>query len=167
MTAHWPEDSPRSGERPVCDCLHRGKAGWEGGWHHREGCVCSDQSHRRYFCLLYQYLSWKSTWNQDKIVFYCCNKRNIMCLVNESLGRVRGREGERESLSQPLCSLPTFSALHFTHLWLKGKINSPNQSGKGMPWMVRKEPGAVSNLNWKRRQAQSTRNRSDSKHFNL
>lgn len=46
--AHWSEDSPRSGKWSRCYCLHRGEAGREGRRHHREGCLCSDQGHRRY-----------------------------------------------------------------------------------------------------------------------
>lgn len=42
------EDSPRSGERSGCHCLHWWEAGRERGWHHGEGCLFSDQGHRRW-----------------------------------------------------------------------------------------------------------------------
>lgn len=46
--AHWSEDSPRSGVRSRCHRLHRRETGREGGRHHREGRLRSDQGHRRY-----------------------------------------------------------------------------------------------------------------------
>uniref|UniRef100_A0A3P8S746 Triosephosphate isomerase n=1 Tax=Amphiprion percula TaxID=161767 RepID=A0A3P8S746_AMPPE len=46
--ADWPEDGPRPGERSGRHRLHWREAGREGGRHHREGGVRSDQSHRRY-----------------------------------------------------------------------------------------------------------------------
>lgn len=52
LSAHWPEDRSRSGEWSRSHRLHRWEAGREGGRHHREGRVRSDQGHRRYQSLL-------------------------------------------------------------------------------------------------------------------
>lgn len=48
LSADWSEDSSCSGEWSRCDRLHWREAWREGGRHHGEGGVCSDQSHRRY-----------------------------------------------------------------------------------------------------------------------
>lgn len=79
-TADWPEDCPRAGEWPGCDRLHRGEAGREGGRHHREGCVRSDQSHCRYnhsLCLRHS-LSWKIKTIVEIVTrSYRCNKHAL------------------------------------------------------------------------------------------
>lgn len=47
LAADWSEGSSCSRERPRCDRLYWGEVGRKRGWHHREGCLCTDQSHRR------------------------------------------------------------------------------------------------------------------------
>lgn len=76
LLADWSEDCSRSGERPWRDRMHRREAGWEGGRHHWEGRLCSDQGHRRYAAhRFYASMSWNVV---TDILVHACASQSVV-----------------------------------------------------------------------------------------